>query len=248
MTAGQHIDYEALAQEAMRGVVRAVLTKVGETGLLGDHHFYIAFNTQGPGVNISKRLKEKYPEEMTIVLQHLFWDLEVNDERFEVKLRFDGIPERLVVPFRCVKVFYDPSVPYGLQFEESELMTQNGRRPPRDLRKDGGDDEFAGAGSRPQGDRAEKRRERTPRRTRPTEVKPAAAELDAKTPTLAKPKAAPVVASPVPAPAARPQLADVKSSQSEPVTDKSEDPPKTDPDTTGGSKVVDFSKFRNTKK
>ena len=90
--------------------------------LPGEHHFYIAFNTEAPGVVISKRLKQKYPEEMTVVLQHRFWDLTVTEERFEVKLTFDGIPERLSVPFTAVKVFFDPSVPYGLQFEESEAI------------------------------------------------------------------------------------------------------------------------------
>lgn len=111
------IDYEALAQDAMRGVVRTVLVRAAKTGLPGDHHFYISFDTQAPGVSLSKRLKEKYPEEMTIVLQHRFWDLLVGEERFEVKLTFDGIPERLVVPFAAIKVFFDPSVRYGLQFE-----------------------------------------------------------------------------------------------------------------------------------
>ena len=101
----------------MRSVVRSVLTRVAKTGLPGEHHFYMAFNTQAPGVTISKRLKEKYPNEMTVVLQHRFWDLIVSEERFEVKLTFDSIPERLVVPFTAVKVFFDPSVPYGLQFE-----------------------------------------------------------------------------------------------------------------------------------
>jgi uncharacterized protein len=120
MTAERHIDYEALAQGAMRGIVRTVLEGVAKTGLPGEHHFYIAFNTEAPGVVISKRLKQKYPEEMTVVLQHRFWDLTVTEERFEVKLTFDGIPERLSVPFTAVKVFFDPSVPYGLQFEESE--------------------------------------------------------------------------------------------------------------------------------
>ena len=120
MTAGQHIDYDALQLDAMRGVVKGCLAQVSRSGLLGDHHFYIAFNTQAAGVGMSKRLKEKYPLEMTIVLQHRFWDLAVDDDRFEVKLTFDGIPERLVVPFKAVKVFYDPSVPYGLQFEESD--------------------------------------------------------------------------------------------------------------------------------
>ena len=121
MTAEPHIDYEALAQVAMRSMVRMVLARVAKTGLPGEHHFYIAFDTQAPGVSLSKRLREKYPKEMTVVLQHRFWDLGVSDERFEVKLTFDGIPERLSVPFAAIKVFFDPSVPYGLQFEDSDL-------------------------------------------------------------------------------------------------------------------------------
>jgi hypothetical protein len=120
MTAEREIDYEALAQSAMRGIVRTVLTRVAKSGLPGEHHFYIAFKTDAPGVVLSKRLKEKYPEEMTVVLQHRFWDLVVSEERFEVKLTFDSIPERLSVPFDAIKVFFDPSVPYGLQFEESD--------------------------------------------------------------------------------------------------------------------------------
>jgi uncharacterized protein len=119
MTAEHDIDYDALAQEAMRGVVRAVLTRVQKSGLPGNHHFYIAFDTRHPGVVLSKRLKSKYAEEMTIVLQHRFWELIVSDVRFEVKLTFDGIPERLVIPFAAIKVFFDPSVPYGLQFDEA---------------------------------------------------------------------------------------------------------------------------------
>ncbi|MBX9683701.1 MAG: hypothetical protein K2X41_07925 [Hyphomicrobium sp.] len=112
------IDYEALQQDAMRGVVRSVLQQTIKNGLPGDHHFYISFLTLAPGVILSKRLKEKYTHEMTIVLQHRFWDLIVNDERFEVKLTFDGIPERLVIPFAAIKVFIDPSVRFGLQFED----------------------------------------------------------------------------------------------------------------------------------
>jgi hypothetical protein len=118
MASGPSIDYAKLQQEAMRGVVRAVLQQVVKTGLPGEHHFYISFLTQAHGVILSKRLKEKYPTEMTIVLQHRFWDLIVSDDRFEVKLTFDGIPERLVVPFAAIKVFIDPSVRYGLQFDE----------------------------------------------------------------------------------------------------------------------------------
>ena len=121
MTGEHTIDYEALAQDAMRGVVRTILTKVAKTGLPGDHHFYISFDTLAAGSSISKRLKEKYPEEMTIVLQHRFWDLVVTEDRFEVKLTFDGIPERLVVPFSAIKVFFDPSVRYGLQFEAPDF-------------------------------------------------------------------------------------------------------------------------------
>lgn len=114
---GQTIDYEALTQEALRGVVKQILTSVETDGLPGNHHFYVAFNTLAEGVGISKRLKDQYPEEMTIVLQHRFWDLAVHEDRFEVKLTFNSIPERLVVPYTAIKVFFDPSVPYGLQFE-----------------------------------------------------------------------------------------------------------------------------------
>lgn len=120
------IDYEALTQDAMRGVVRTVLTRIAETGLPGDHHFYISFDTEQPGVTLSKRLREKYPREMTIVLQHRFWGLLVQDDRFEVKLTFDGIPERLVVPFEAIKVFFDPSVRYGLQFEDPDTGNDPG--------------------------------------------------------------------------------------------------------------------------
>jgi uncharacterized protein len=121
MTAGSSIDYDALTQAALRGVVRAVLMEVAgyKAGLPGEHHFYIAFNTQAPGVVMSRRLKEKYPEEMMIVLQHRFWDLAVSEEGFEVKLSFDGIPERLCIPFDALKVFFDPSVRFTLQFGES---------------------------------------------------------------------------------------------------------------------------------
>lgn len=135
MTAGQTIDYEALAQDAMRGIVRTVLMRAAKSGLPGDHHFYIAFDTQAPGVGLSRRLKEKYPEEMTIVLQHRFWDLAATDERFEVKLTFDGIPERLVVPYTAIRVFFDPSVRYTLQFEDPRAAAQEpeaeGEEPPQ---------------------------------------------------------------------------------------------------------------------
>ncbi len=121
MNSGPTIDYDALQQEAMRGLVRSVLTETAKTGLPGEHHFYISFNTRAPGVTLSRRLKEKYPREMTIVLQHRFWGLTVSDDRFEVNLTFDGIPERLVIPFQAIRVFVDPSVRFGLQFEIADI-------------------------------------------------------------------------------------------------------------------------------
>lgn len=121
------IDYESLAQDALRGIVKRVISRVAKHGLPGDHHFYIAFDTNADGVSLSKRLKERYPKEMTIVLQHRFWDLQVHDDRMEVKLTFNNIPERLVVPYKAIKVFFDPSVPYGLQFEASELVAEAAR-------------------------------------------------------------------------------------------------------------------------
>lgn len=124
MTGDRSIDYEALTQQALRGVVRTVLAKVAKTGLPGDHHFYIAFDTQYPGVSLSRRLREKYPEEMTIVMQHRFWDLSVSDDVFEVKLTFDGIPERLVIPLAAVRVFFDPSVRYSVQFDDPTSFEQ----------------------------------------------------------------------------------------------------------------------------
>ena len=112
-----HIRYDLLAQEALRGVVHRVLSDVARNGLPGEHHFYITFDTRAPGLKISDRLKSEHPEEMTIVLQHQFWDLAVSDEAFEVGLSFKGIPERLVVPMEAIKGFFDPSVQFGLQFE-----------------------------------------------------------------------------------------------------------------------------------
>ena len=107
--AADEIRYDVLTQDALRGVIRQVLALVQRNGLPGDHHLYIAFDTTADGVSISKRLKEQYPEEMTVVLQYQFWDLQVTNDRFEVKLSFSNVPERLVVPFRSVKAFYDPA-------------------------------------------------------------------------------------------------------------------------------------------
>jgi hypothetical protein len=111
------IRYDLLAQDALRSVVRKVLSEVAKNGLPGDHHFFIAFDTRANGVKISNRMKAKYPEEMTIVLQHQFWDLDVGENTFSVGLSFGGVAEKLVVPFSAISRFHDPSVPFGLQFE-----------------------------------------------------------------------------------------------------------------------------------
>jgi uncharacterized protein len=118
--ATDHIRYDVLARDALRGVLRRVLTDAAEHGLPGEHHFFITFVSTADGVKLSPRLLAQYPEEMTIILQHQFWDLVVTEDRFEVGLSFGGIPERLVVPFAAIKSFLDPSVQFGLQFEPSD--------------------------------------------------------------------------------------------------------------------------------
>jgi hypothetical protein len=118
--ATDHIRYDVLARDALRGVLRRVLSDAAEHGLPGEHHFFITFLSTADGVKLSPRLLAQYPEEMTIILQHQFWDLVVLEERFEVGLSFGGIPERLVVPFNSIKSFFDPSVQFGLQFEAAD--------------------------------------------------------------------------------------------------------------------------------
>jgi uncharacterized protein len=120
------IRYDLLTQQALRGVVRNVLADTAKKGLPGDHHFYISFDTRAEGVQLSDRLRAQYPEEMTIILQHQFWDLTVGDEVFEVGLSFGGVPETLTVPFEAINGFFDPSVQFGLQFEE---VTEGEERP-----------------------------------------------------------------------------------------------------------------------
>lgn len=115
--AEDQIRYDILAQEALRGVMRKVLAEVARTGLPGNHHFFITFMTGAPGVRISSRLRERYPEQMTIVIQFQYWDLKVTDTGFEVGLSFSDIPEKLEIPFSAVRGFYDPSVNFELEFE-----------------------------------------------------------------------------------------------------------------------------------
>ena len=234
MTAERHIDYEALAQGAMRGIVRTVLGRVAKSGLPGEHHFYIAFRTDAAGVSISKRLKEKYPEEMTVVLQHVFWDLAVSEERFEVKLTFDSIPERLVVPFAAVKVFFDPSVPYGLQFEESELTSEASRRLGGEAGTDAMSDMPSGLARNdgrgpPRGtgpDRLDKRRER-PARRKSDKVVEAGPGSPLEPPVKSPPAQRPAATKP------QPVLTPVKSADSPPKSDQP-----------GSSKVVSLDQFR----
>lgn len=108
--------YEAMAQQALRGVVRLALDRAATQGLPGDHHFYITFDTTHPGVDIAPWLKERYPEEMTIVLQHQYWGLKTSDAGFEVTLSFQKVGEPLVIPWLAIKAFFDPSVQFMLQF------------------------------------------------------------------------------------------------------------------------------------
>ena len=115
--ADDHIRYDILAQEALRGVMRKVLGEVARTGLPGNHHFFITFLTGAPGVRVSSRLRERYPEQMTIVLQFQYWDLKVSDAGFEVGLSFSDVPEKLEIPFSAVRGFYDPSVNFELEFD-----------------------------------------------------------------------------------------------------------------------------------
>lgn len=115
--AEDQMHYDQMAQEALRGVIRKALDVALKEGLPGEHHFYISFRTTAPGVSISDKLRSQYPEDMTIVLQHQFWNLDVREDGFSVDLTFNKIPETLVVPYSAVHAFFDPSVQFGLQFE-----------------------------------------------------------------------------------------------------------------------------------
>jgi len=228
MTSGSKIDYEALAQDALRGVVRTVLAEVARTGLPGDHHFYVSFDTQAPGVTLSKRLREKYPEEMTIVLQHRFWDLAVLEDRFKVKLTFDGIPERLVIPFAAIRVFFDPSVRYGLQFEDPSHAGPDSGDPTRPMVV------AAGADGPRTGPRVTRTGERGPRAPRkPRAPKPVdAGATDGDQPERAGAAPSPSIVQPVALAKASPPAADGAS-------DAKKAEPKVD-----GAQIVSLDAFR----
>ncbi|MBY0406801.1 MAG: hypothetical protein K2Q01_03855 [Rickettsiales bacterium] len=116
------IHYPILIDHAMRGVVREVLRRVQTTGLPGEHHFYISFLTGFSGVKMSEQLRARYPKEITIVMQHQYWDFKVEDLSFNVTLSFGGVPEKLTIPFAALTAFADPSIKFGLQFQHSDIL------------------------------------------------------------------------------------------------------------------------------
>lgn len=151
-----HIRYDLLAQDALRGLVRRVLTDAAKSGLPGEHHFSITFRTDDEGVRMSQRLREQFPDEMTIILQHQFWDLKVTDTFFEVGLSFGGIPEKLTIPFTAIKSFFDPSVQFGLQFETIEVEPENANIPSEEGESAGTTSAVVTAIPAPDADKAEK--------------------------------------------------------------------------------------------
>ena len=123
--AEDYIRYDLLAQAALLGVVRNVLADAAKKGLPGEHHFKITFATAAPGVRLSARMRAQFPDAMTIILQHQFWDLAVREEAFDVGLSFGGVPEKLTVPFEAVTAFFDPAVQFGLQFAPADAEPAN---------------------------------------------------------------------------------------------------------------------------
>lgn len=114
--ANRGFTYETMIEEALRGMVRRVLKMVQKDGLPGDHHLYLTFRTNAEGVDVADAIRARWPEEMTIVIQHQYWDLEVYAERFCVTLSFADVPQKLVIPYSAITAFADPSVKFGLQF------------------------------------------------------------------------------------------------------------------------------------
>jgi hypothetical protein len=124
--AGPDLRYDRMVEEALRGVVRQTLNEVAQHGLPPEHHFYVTFETIHKGVEIPDYLRQRYPSEMTIVLQHQFYGLKVTDTQFSVTLSFNNTPERLVIPFEAIRIFADPSVSFALQFEGPDSEPASG--------------------------------------------------------------------------------------------------------------------------
>jgi hypothetical protein len=137
--------YDRMVERALRGVVREALARTTASGLPGTHHFYITFQTKHPGTKIPDTLSAQYPEDMTIVLEHQFWDLEVEEDHFAVTLSFQNRPERLTVPFEAITAFTDPSVKFGLQFQATDGTAEGAatdatpKLPKAEAKKEAGD-------------------------------------------------------------------------------------------------------------
>jgi hypothetical protein len=242
MAAEPTIDYDTLTQDAMRGVVRTVLTQAAKSGLPGDHHFYISFDTSASGVVLSKRLKDKYPSEMTVVLQHRFWDLSVDDDGFEVKLTFDGIPERLVVPFAAIRVFFDPSVRYGLQFEDPDVEPEAGE----DMSHRFGRGSDHANGASPTLRSTAPKKPKVPRKSKSEKTAPIIDQTE-KAPVAEKVEKAPAAAAPrlaaVPSKPADDKIRRVEEKAAEKASEgkRSDDRPRQD---NGGAQIVSLDAFR----
>jgi uncharacterized protein len=242
MAAEPTIDYDTLTQDAMRGVVRTVLTQAAKSGLPGDHHFYISFDTSASGVVLSKRLKDKYPSEMTVVLQHRFWDLSVDDGGFEVKLTFDGIPERLVVPFAAIRVFFDPSVRYGLQFEDPDVEPEAGE----DMSHRFGRGSDRTNGASPTLRSTAPKKPKVPRKSKSEKPAPVIDKIE-KAPVAEKVEKAPLAVAPrLAAVASKPaddkiRRVEEKAAEKASETERSNDRPRQD---NGGAQIVSLDAFR----
>ena len=121
----QYFDYDQMIQEALKGVVVKILEDVSQNGLKGDHHYYVAFRTHDEGVQIPPQLKQRYPDEMTIVIQHRYWGLNIQKKYFEIGLSFDNKPELLVIPYAAIIGFVDPTAQFALQFEDAQDVASN---------------------------------------------------------------------------------------------------------------------------
>ncbi|WP_417519317.1 SspB family protein [Minwuia sp.] len=120
------MDYSQMVEDALKGVVRSAMQKASTDGLQGNHHFYVTFLTRYEGVELPDHLLERYPNDITIVLQHQYWDMEVNEDAFEVSLSFNKLPTRIRVPYDAITSFADPSVQFGLQFQPQGMEATEG--------------------------------------------------------------------------------------------------------------------------
>jgi len=153
MNEDEFLRYDKMVEKALRGVVRSSVEEVMEHGLLGDHHFYITFITDYPGVKIPEYLKDRYPGEMTIVLQYQFSDLAIKNECLEVSLSFNNIPEKLIIPLAAISIFADPSVNFALQFQPLEEDSPEEEALLNELDDDDGPDDGGGGGKSSKGDK-----------------------------------------------------------------------------------------------